>query len=82
MSQPAESCWRHESAHSGAPSRRQVQLMGQVVYPGLPLLCAIGVGGRENLTKRASSSNDSVRSGYRIERKEHRVGGARSGPSA
>jgi hypothetical protein len=37
---------RHESAYSGPPSQRQVQLMGQVVYPTWAALSISGEGSR------------------------------------
>jgi hypothetical protein len=49
---------RHESAYSGAPSQRRVQLMGQVVYPYSMLL--VRVGGKEKTREKLTSSNDSA----------------------
>ena len=64
---------RHGSSYSGAPSQRQVQLIGQVVYPILvyPTL-AIGEGGRERREKLIPVTT--VRSGYRIDKKCEALG--------
>jgi hypothetical protein len=62
----------HGSAYSGAPSQRQVQLIGQVVYPypSLPYsMLSVRVGGKEERIPVTT-----VRSGYRIEKKCEALG--------